>query len=93
MDVVDFDTRLNSVKAMLDDLSKDLQHIIQTETERAPEGTDPDVQPLERCVARTSSVTLMISDISHDLEVIKLNVSTLYDLLGCKKEEKKPKKA
>lgn len=80
----DIEVRLNSVKSNLDELTKELQHLLQREVESPSRGGEPDLQPFERCVARVSSATLMLNNIVHDLSVIKLSVATLYDMLGCK---------
>ena len=80
----DVELRLTNVKNMLDELTKEMQHLIQREVERS-RGEDPQLQPYERCVARVSSATLMLTNVIHDLSSIKLSVLTLHGLLGCDK--------
>jgi hypothetical protein len=98
MDGDDIEFRLESVKGMLDQLTKELQHLIQSETDKTPEGEEPDLAEIERCISRTGAITMMVNSIMHDFSVVKLNVATLHDMLGCGsevpgagKKKKKPK--
>ena len=84
---INIEGRLTALKANLDELSKGLQYILQREVTRE----DGDTDPIDRAIARSASASLMITDILHDLDVVKLNIMTLYSMMGCDKMPKDKK--
>lgn len=86
---INLDKRLESLRANLEELSKTLQYVLQREVQRE----DGDPEPIERSIARNASSLLMITNLLHDLDVIKLNVMTLYSMMGCDKMPKDKKEA
>ena len=83
MEDKDVEIKLNSTKKMLDEVLKELQHMVQIR--EALDGERADTKPYERCIARVSSASLLLTTAMQDFMSVKQSIATLYDVLGCKK--------